>query len=232
MTGPVLLSLEDLQGGYGDVTVIRHFSVTLHAGRAVFVTGRNGVGKTTLMRLIAGSLTPSHGRVRLKGEDITEVPGHRRKALGMSYAPQEHLVFDRLTVAENLTLHHRDRSLTRYEALFNQFPRIRERLGQQAGTLSGGEKKILSFCRAMAEDTDLVLLDEPTEGVQPENIARMAQAIGRGRVDGRTFFIVEQNLSLVEAAADHAYLIEHGESVYDAAAGPDLRTQLSNRMQI
>lgn len=232
MSNPGLLSLENLMGGYGDVTVIRHFSADLHPGQAVFVTGRNGVGKTTLMRLIAGSLTPSQGSVRVRGEEVTDIPAHRRMALGMSYAPQEHLVFDRLTVAENLTLHHKDRSLKRYEALFRQFPRIGERLGQQAGTLSGGEKKILSFCRVMGEKTDLVLLDEPTEGVQPENIALMAEVMAMEKGAGRCFFVVEQNLSLVEMTADRAYLLDHGECVYEAVNGPDLRAELSNRMQI
>lgn len=232
MTGSVVLSVEDLQGGYGDVTVIRGFSAAISKGQAVFVTGRNGVGKTTLMRLIAGSLTPSHGVVSLAGEIVTPIPAHGRRALGMSYAPQEHPVFDQLTVAENLTLHHRDRSLKRYEELFLRFPRIRERLAQQAGTLSGGEKKILSFCRTMAEDCDLILLDEPTEGVQPENIALMAELIAAGKAAGRSFLVVEQNLSLIEMTADRAYLLDHGECVYDTANGPDLRADLSSHMQI
>jgi len=232
MTGSVVLSVENLQGGYGDVTVIRGFSAIISQGQAAFVTGRNGVGKTTLMRLIAGSLMPSHGVVNLSGESITQIPAHHRRALGMSYAPQEHPVFDELTVAENLTLHHRDRSLMRYEELFLRFPRLRERLAQQAGTLSGGEKKILSFCRTMAENSDLILLDEPTEGVQPENIALMAEAIVAEKSAGRCFLVVEQNLSLIEMTADRAYLLDHGECVYETANGPGLRADLSKRMQI
>lgn len=232
MTGSPVLSVEDLQGGYGDVTVIRGFSATVSRGQAVFVTGRNGVGKTTLMRLIVGSLTPSHGVVSLAGEAVTSIPAHGRRVLGMSYAPQEHPVFDQLTVADNLTLHHRDRSLKRYEGLFLRFPRIRERLAQQAGTLSGGEKKILSFCRIMAEDCDLMLLDEPTEGVQPENIALMAEAIMAEKAAGRSFLMIEQNLSLIEMTADRAHLLDHGECVYDTSNGPDLRTELTRRMQI
>ncbi|MCR9135987.1 MAG: ATP-binding cassette domain-containing protein [Alphaproteobacteria bacterium] len=232
MTGNVILSLDKMQGGYGDVTVIHGFSAILSVGEAGFVTGRNGVGKTTLIRLIAGSLTPSGGVVRLRDREVTTDPAHRRRALGMSYAPQEHPVFDQLTVAENLTLHHRDRSLNRYDELLTLFPRIGERLGQQAGTLSGGEKKILSFCRAAAEETDLVLLDEPTEGVQPENIALMAKVITAGKAAGRSYLIVEQNLSLIEMAADKAYLLDHGDCVYEAANGHGLREALSKRMQI
>ncbi len=227
-----VLAVEGLQGGYGDIRIVNGFSASVESSEAVFVTGRNGVGKTTLLRLIAGSLVPTQGQVRLHDEDVTTLPGHRRSVLGMGYAPQEQVVFGGLTVAENLTLHHRDRSLTRYDRLFEAFPRMAERLQQRAGTLSGGEKKILSFCRAMAEETDIVLLDEPTEGVQPENIDRMAAAIQRDKSAGRAFLIVEQNLGLVELTADRAYLLDHGDCIFDAANGPDLRTQLSERMQI
>jgi len=232
MSAAPILQVDGLRGGYGDIAVIRGFSAVLPRGAALFVTGRNGVGKTTLMRLIAGALTPGQGHVRLRGDDITRLPGHRRSALGMGYAPQEHVVFDGLSVVENLTLHHRNRSLARYDGLFRRFPRIAERLEQQAGTLSGGEKKILSFCRALADDTDVVLLDEPTEGVQPENIALMAQAILEAKAEGRAFLIVEQNLSLVERTADTAVLLDHGECVYEADNGPDLRAELSQRMLI
>lgn len=227
-----VLAIEDLRGGYGDIQVVNGFSARVEQGEAVFVTGRNGVGKTTLLRLVAGSLTPSHGQVLLDEEDVTMLPGHRRSGLGMGYAPQEQVVFGGLTVAENLTLHHNDRSLSRYDRLFVAFPRMKERLQQQAGTLSGGEKKILSFCRAIAESTGVVLLDEPTEGVQPENIDRMAAEISREKSEGRAFLIVEQNLGLVQMTADRAYLIDHGDCVFESESGPDLRDRLAERMQI
>lgn len=227
-----LLQLESLVGGYGDITIVDGVSTVVGRGEAVFVTGRNGVGKTTLMRLVTGSLTPSGGRVVFDGEDVGRLPAHRRGAMGIGYAPQEHVVFDDLTVFENLTLHHPDRSLDRYRVLFEAFPKIGDRLRQLAGTLSGGEKKMLSFCRAMAEDTRIVLLDEPTEGVQPENIDRMAAVLKAEKIAGRAFLVVEQNLGLVEAAADRALLLDHGDCVFEAENGPDLREQLSSRMQI
>jgi ABC-type branched-subunit amino acid transport system ATPase component len=232
MSGAELLSVENLSGGYGDIIVVSDLSLRLAKGQAVCVTGRNGVGKSTLVRLITGSLKPGSGKVMFDGQDLTAAPAHDRARLGMGYAPQEGVVFDTLSVAENLTLHHRDRSLERYSELFAAFPRLSDRLAQRGGTLSGGEKKILSFCRALAEDTRLVILDEPTEGVQPENIALMAEAINRGKAAGRAFLIVEQNLNLVEAVADKALLMDHGECIYTHSGTEELRVELAERLKI
>ncbi|WP_136660612.1 ATP-binding cassette domain-containing protein [Nitratireductor sp. XY-223] len=227
-----LLDVNGLSGGYGDVTVVRGVSLAAGSGQAVFVTGRNGVGKSTLVKLIAGQLPAESGTISMKGQDVTALPAHGRRRCGIGYAPQEGVVFDGLSIFENLTLHRPDRDLTRYRELFGQFPRIEERLQQTAGTLSGGEKKILSFCRALAEDTPLVILDEPSEGVQPENIDRMAQFILEAKAAGRSFLIVEQNLTLVEEAADHVYLLDHGECVFETARTDNLRETLSERLQI
>ena len=228
-----LLAIDGLRGGHGDITVIHRFSAAVAPGELAFVTGRNGVGKSTLVKLVAGHLPARGGRLTFRGEDLTAAPGHRRRRLGLGYAPQEGIVFDELTVAENLTLQYANRSLDRYEALFARFPFLAERLAQRAGTLSGGEKKILSFCRALAEDTALVILDEPSEGVQAENIARMAAAIREAAAEGgRAFLVVEQNLNLVEEVADRVYLLDRGACVYDAPNGPDLRAALLDRIRI
>ena len=227
-----VLSIDALSGGHGDVTVIHHFSAAVAPGELAFVTGRNGVGKSTLVKLVAGHLPVRAGRLTFRGEDLTAAPGHRRRRLGLGYAPQEGIVFDELTVAENLTLQYANRSLDRYETLFARFPFLAERLAQPAGTLSGGEKKILSFCRALAEDTALVILDEPSEGVQAENITRMAAAIREAAAGGRAFLVVEQNLNLVEEVADRVYLLDRGACVYDAPNGPDLRAALLDRLRI
>ena len=232
MSAAPLLSIEKLTGGYGEIVIVTSLSLALSQGQALCVTGRNGVGKSTLVRLVTGSLKPASGRVVFEGEDLTFAPAHGRTRQGMGYAPQEGVVFDTLSVAENLTLHHRDRSLERYKDLFEMFPRLPDRLAQRAGTLSGGEKKILSFCRALAEDTRLIILDEPSEGVQPENIALMAQAINRAKAAGRGFLIVEQNLSLVEAVADQAVLMDHGECIYTHSGTTGLRAELAQRLTI
>ena len=227
-----VLSIDALSGGYGDITVIHGFSAALAPGEVAFVTGLNGVGKSTLVKLVAGHLPVRAGRLTFRGEDLTAAPGHRRRHLGLGYAPQEGIVFDELTVAENLTLQYANRSLDRYEALFARFPFLAERLAQRAGTLSGGEKKLLSFCRVLGEDTRLVILDEPTEGVQAENIDRMAAAIRDGVAGGRAFLVVEQNLNLIVDVADRVYLLDRGACVYDAPNGPDLRAALLERLRI
>ena len=227
-----LLSIDRLRGGHGDITVIHGFSADVLAGELAFVTGRNGVGKSTLVKLVAGHLPVRAGRLTFRGEDLVAAPGHRRRHVGLGYAPQEGIVFDELTVAENLTLQYASRSLDRYEALFGLFPYLGERLAQRAGTLSGGEKKILSFCRALGEDTALVILDEPTEGVQAENVARMAEALGGAARSGRSFLIVEQNLNLIEAVADRVYLVDRGTCAFEARNGPGLRDALLERLGI
>ena len=227
-----VLEVEELAGGYTEVTVIRSFSGRACAGEVSFVTGRNGVGKSTLMKLIMGHLSPASGRVMFRGENLTALAGYGRRHLGLGYAPQEEIVFSELTVAENLTLQYDNRSLDRYAHLFAQFPFLGERLGQKAGTLSGGEKKILSFCRALAEDTQVVIMDEPTEGVQPENIARMSAVIKEQIGEGRGFLIVEQNLNVIEEVGDRVYLVDRGECVFSARNEPGLRDELVSRLRI
>ncbi len=232
MNPGALLELRSLAGGYGEITVVEDISLALETGKTACITGRNGVGKTTLARLITGSLKPSAGSVILSGRDVTELPAHEHRKAGLGYAPQEGIVFDGLTVMENLTLHRTDRSLVGYGDLFEKFPRLMQRLSQRAGTLSGGEKKILSFCRALAEDTPVVVLDEPTEGVQPENIGLMAETIVDAKKLGRSFMIIEQNLTLVETVADEALLLDHGRCVYATGDRTAMRRELAARMQI
>ena len=232
MSAALLMSIDGLRGGYGDITVIHDFSAAVAPGEVAFVTGRNGVGKSTLVKLVAGHLPVRAGRVSFRGHNLAAVPGHRRRRLGLGYAPQEDIVFNELTVAENLTLQYENRSLDRYEALFGLFPVLYERRAQRGGTLSGGEKKLLSFCRVLGEDTDLVILDEPTEGVQAEKIARMAGAIREAAAAERAFLIVEQNLNLIEDVADRVYVLDRGACAFEAQNGPDLRSALLERLRI
>ena len=230
MSNPIL-EIENLSGGYGDLVVVRDISLSVWEGHAISLTGRNGVGKTTLMRLISGSLPLAGGTVRFLGTSIGGIAEHKRFALGISCAPQERIVFDGLTVEDNLTLHYQESDLERYANLFEKFPRLHERLGQRAGTLSGGEKKLLSFTRAIAEPTRLVLLDEPTEGVQSDNIKLMAQVITEEKTKERGFLIVDQNLTFLEAITDTIHLIDHGEQIYQTDEA-SFRAAIESRISI
>jgi ABC-type branched-subunit amino acid transport system ATPase component len=227
-----LLELGGLAGGYGDTLILRPLSARLQPGEVLGVLGRNGVGKTTLMRLLTGSGRCFGGTLRFRGCDIAGLPPHARQRLGISYAPQEGVVFDALSVRENLTLHHGSRSLARYEALFEQFPRVRERLRQPAGVLSGGEKKLVSFCRALAEQAPLTLLDEPTEGVQHENIERMAAIVAQRAAAGAGFIVVEQNLGFLLAVMSAGIVLDHGELVLAGRAAELDRPRLEAALQL
>lgn len=230
MSNPIL-EIDDLSSGYKELVVIKGISFDISEGNAVCLTGRNGVGKTTLMKVISGSLPIFSGQIKFNGDDIGQLPEYKRHALGLSSAPQEKIVFDNLTVKENLTLHYKDVDLDRYNVLFDKFPRISERLEQRAGTLSGGEKKLLSFVRVITEPTGLVLLDEPTEGVQAENIDLMKGIICDEKAEGRGFLIVDQNLPFLEGIADVTHLIDHGEQIYKIE-GQQFRSEISKRMRI
>lgn len=210
---------EQVVCGYGDTMVVRGISGHVAPGRVLGVLGRNGVGKTTLLRVLAGFLPVTAGRVAWQGRDLAGIEAHARLGLGIAYAPQENVVFGELSVDHNLWLHlpQRERGSGRYAEALAAFPLLQQRRHQRAGSLSGGERKLLSFARTLGLGAALTLLDEPTEGVQPENIERMAQLLRRRRATGASFIVVEQNLAFVEAIADDVLVLDHGAAV---AAGP------------
>lgn len=221
-----------LCGGYGDTQVLRGVSGEVCAGEVLGVIGRNGVGKTTLMRLLTGALRPMSGQVLWRGSDLTGWPGHRRQRAGIAYMPQERLVFDPLSVRDNLTLHRRDRSLAPMASLLDAFARVRDRLDLPAGRLSGGEKKLVAFTRVMTDAASVLLLDEPSEGVQQENIDLMAGLIDERRQAGAAFIIVEQNLSLLLRVAQRVMVLDHGEMVHTGAGGADQREHMTQYLLV
>ena len=206
------LQLEGVSGGYGDTLVHRGLSLELGKGQVLGVIGRNGTGKTTLARLIGGELRPAEGRIRLDGRDITALPPWERAKAGITVMPQTEMVFDALTVAENLAL----LGPVKLGALGARFPRITERLRQQAGSMSGGERKILGFVRAMLSPARVLVLDEPSEGVQAENIAHMQTSIAEARARGQSCVLFEQNIAMVEALADSVIALDSAGIVYRA----------------
>jgi branched-chain amino acid transport system ATP-binding protein len=232
MSAATLFEIDHLSGGYGSGLVVRDVSLSVARGETVCLLGRNGVGKSTLVKLACGLLKPASGTVRMAGVQITGQPPSENLAAGLTYCPQERVVFDDLTVAENLTLMRANRRLDGFDRYFEAFPRLSERLRQHAGTLSGGEKKLLSFVRGLAEGSAMVVIDEPTEGVQFEHVLRMADLIAaRGR-EGTAFLIVEQNLTLVERVADRIAIMDHGEVVYTGLADGIARDEILSYLTV
>jgi urea transport system ATP-binding protein len=222
----------EVTGGYGGSIVVRGLSGAVAPGEALCVLGRNGVGKSTLLRLLHGFLPLTRGSVRLAGRDLAGLDSASRTALGISFAPQERIVFEDLTVRENLTLTRPGGPLERFEPYFARFPRLAQRLGQYAGTLSGGERKLLSLVRVLAEVRAVALLDEPSEGVQSENVRHMAELIAGRKAAGAAFLIVEQNLELVEAIADHYLVLDQGRIVHAGHRATLRRAELAAHLRV
>ena len=211
----VCLAFENLTGGYGSTTIVRDLSGAAAAGEVLCVLGRNGVGKSTLMKLLFGYLPCRAGRVSLHGQSVDGLDPAARRRLGMTFCPQERPVFDDLSVRDNLTLMRTNRHLSPFHSYFVRFPILERRLTQHAGTLSGGEKKILSFVRGLAEDQPVVLLDEPSEGVQWENILHMEACIAEKKAAGAAFIVVEQNLAFAERIADRYLVVDQGRAILE-----------------
>ena len=193
--------------------------------------GRNGVGKTTLMRLLTGHLPLRSGTVRLEGQPLDGLAPDERHRLGLVYCPQDRPVFDSLSVRDNLALMG-PMDADRHAPLLAAFPILEARMVQSAGTLSGGERKILSFVRGVAEAGRLLLLDEPSEGVQQENVERMAGFLHEAKAAGRALLVVEQNLSFARAIADRVIVMDRGEVVLAGAAADIDEDTLAAHMHV
>jgi branched-chain amino acid transport system ATP-binding protein len=211
------LVFEGVTGGYGSTTIVRDLNGTANPGEVLCVLGRNGVGKSTLLKLLFGFLPCMSGRIVLDGKPIHALDPAARRRIGMSYCPQERPVFDDLSVRDNLTLMRTGRQLAPFRRYFDRFPILEHRLTQHAGTLSGGEKKILSFVRGLAEDQPIVLLDEPSEGVQWENILHMQASIAEKKATGTALIVVEQNLAFAERIADRYLVMDQGRLMLEGS---------------
>ena len=226
------LAFEAVTGGYGSTTVVRDLSGAADSGEVLCVLGRNGVGKSTLMKLLLGYLPCRSGRVMLDGKPISQLDPSARRRGGMTYCPQERPVFDDLSVRDNLTLMRASRQLSAFRPYFDRFPILERRLTQHAGTLSGGEKKILSFVRGLAEDQPVVLLDEPSEGVQWENILHMTAMIAEKKASGGAFIVVEQNLAFAERIADRYLIMDQGRAVLEGSSLTITRDRILDHLHV
>ncbi|GMG82641.1 ABC transporter ATP-binding protein [Paralimibaculum aggregatum] len=219
---PALLSVEAVSAGYGGATVIDGVSLAISQGEILTVLGKNGMGKTTLMKTIMGFVKAQAGRITLAGEEVTRRPPHAMARAGVAYAPQEFTIFQDLTVEENLRVGvPDDRTFAeRVDSLADVFPRMLERLKQRAGTLSGGEQKMLIMSRAVLAQPRLMLIDEISEGLQPTMIDRMAEVLRATRErNGTAVLLVEQHLSFALSVADRFAVLKLGQIVEQGPAG-------------
>ncbi|MBX6384246.1 MAG: urea ABC transporter ATP-binding subunit UrtE [Microbispora sp.] len=216
-----MLSVEGLESGYGRARVLFGVSLEVPAGRLVCVMGRNGVGKTTLLDTIMGVLPATGGRVTFEGRDVTRLRPDQRVRLGMGYVPQGHDTFPQLTVMDNLlvTLEasaHRDRAAL--EEALEVFPRLKPLLKRPAGFLSGGQQQQLAMARALVTRPKLLILDEPTEGIQPSIILEIEEAVERLHATGLAILLVEQYLDLALRLADGFVILDAGRVVRSGPA--------------
>jgi branched-chain amino acid transport system ATP-binding protein len=218
-----MLEIKDLDVHYGGIHALKGVSMTVEAGEVVTLIGANGAGKTTTLRAISGLVKPSRGHVKFNGEDITHVAAHSIVSRGLVHAPEGRGIFSNMTVAENLDIGAFLRKDTagikkdRDHAL-SLFPRLRERLTQNAGTLSGGEQQMLAIARALLSRPKLLLLDEPSLGLAPQVVALIFKIVKTIAAEGTTILLVEQNAHMALGVANRAYVLEVGQIVLDGPA--------------
>jgi|TARA_B110000967_G_C18868189_1_gene553914 branched-chain amino acid transport system ATP-binding protein len=218
-----MLELNGVHAAYGKVQTLRGVSFIANAGEIVCLVGRNGAGKTTTMKSIMGLLPLSAGTVTLEGKELTKMQTHLIPREGIGYIPQGRRLFPELSVEENIEigLMTRGEGADTREWVLELFPRLRERLKQAAGTLSGGEQQMLATARALCLRPKVLLLDEPTEGLQPSMIDLIIDVIVKMKAEGFAIVLVEQRVDTVLSIADRAVFIENGKTV-DTATPAEL----------
>ena len=238
MPGNELLTVSSIDTHYGQSHVLFDVSLAVDRGEIVALVGRNGAGKTTTLRSIM-CLTPiTSGRIKMDGEPIHGLKPYEVRKRGISWVPEERRVFGDLTVAENLRLaaHTGEGDQqSQFKEIYERFPRLDERRDQKAGTMSGGEQQMLAIARSLlGPETDLLLLDEPSEGLAPQIVEDVMEIVRELNEEGVTILLVEQNAEMALDLADHAFVLEGGEVVYDAPASDllDDRTILETHLGV
>lgn len=218
-----MLSIEGIDAGYGATTILNGVSLNVQAGEVVTIVGANGAGKTTTLRTISGLIKPSAGRILFEGEDITRLSAHEIVDLGITLIPEGRQLFPDMTVRENLLMGSyrkgaRAQQQETMEHVMDLFPRIRERLDQNASSLSGGEQQMVAIARGMMARPKLLMFDEPSLGLAPIIVAQVFEVISKIVESGATVLIVEQNVFTTLQAADRGYVLENGAIVLSDSA--------------
>lgn len=213
-----MLDVQEIHTYYGDSYVLQGISLQIAPGQVVGLLGRNGMGKTTLIRSIVGFTPPRRGRVLFKSQDITGWVSNRVVGLGLGLVPQGRRVFPTLSVRENLAVALKEgKGPWTLDRVMELFPRLRERAENRAGKLSGGEQQMLAIARALVTNPELLLMDEPTEGLAPLLVREVGRVIERLKHEGLSILLVEQNLPLALRIADHVHVLSRGQIVYSGA---------------
>jgi branched-chain amino acid transport system ATP-binding protein len=225
-----MLELKDVNVFYGAIHALRNISLRIEEGEVVTLIGANGAGKTTTLKAISGMLKPKSGTIKLNGKDINTIDATEIVKLGISHSPEGRRVFSKMSVMENLELGaytRKDKADIKkdYEKVFSLFPRLLERKGQMAGTLSGGEQQMLAIGRALMSRPKLLLLDEPSMGLAPIIVKEIFSIIKNINDAGTTVLLVEQNANLALQAADRAYIIRNGEIELEGSASSFLQDE-------
>ena len=227
---PILIA-EDLHVYYGQSHILQGVDLSLEERGIAAVLGRNGVGKTTLIRSLIGFNVPREGRIYFKGKEITRLDPARRVEAGLALVPQGRRIFGSLTVLENLIASARKRpgkNVWDRDAVFTLFPQLKDRRNVRASHLSGGEQQMLAIARALVSNPDLLLLDEPTEGLSPFMVRELVSIFSELEKEGQSILLVEQNLKFALHVAEHAFILSKGRVVYqstslDLARSPDIQ---------
>ncbi len=222
-----LLEVENMHSFYGHIHALKGISLTVEEGEVVTLIGSNGAGKTTTLRSIHGILPPREGRVVFRGEEIQGIPAHDMIKRGIAQSPEGRKIFHRMTVTENLEMgayHRNDRKEIQEDMarVYDLFPRLKERVKQEAGTMSGGEQQMLAIGRSLMSRPKLLLLDEPSMGLAPVLVERIFQVIEEINKQGTTILLVEQNANIALEIATRGYVLETGVIV-NAAPSEKLR---------
>lgn len=219
------LEMRDVSTHYGPIQVLRDVNVRIFPGEIVCLLGGNASGKTTTLKTILGYVTPSHGAVYMAGDKVSDLPTAELVRLGISMVPENRRLFKRMTVKENLEIGAyqrtaRDEIDEDFERVFELFPRVKERLSQRAGTLSGGEQQMVAVGRALMARPSVLLMDEPSMGLAPVLVAQNFEIIQQINEAGTTVFVVEQNANMALSIADRGYVLQTGRIVLaDTAQG-------------